>query len=60
MARNEDSENLILDDDDDDQYSHRSSNPSALQMPPSSSTQLITLDQHGSLEDGGPTHYEVH
>jgi hypothetical protein len=38
----------------------KGNNPSALQMPQSSSAQLVTLDQHGSLEEGGPTHYEVH
>jgi hypothetical protein len=55
MARNEDNDP----NDDDDQYFHRD-NPSSLHMPPSRSSQLITPDQHGSLEEGGLTHYKVY
>ena len=36
------------------------SSPSILQMPPSSSARLITPNYHGSLEEVGPTHYELH
>jgi hypothetical protein len=56
MAHNEDSDP----DDDDDEVFSQATTHQPLQMPHSSSTQLITPDQHGSLEEGGSTHYEVH
>jgi hypothetical protein len=36
------------------------SNPSTLQVPHSSLAQPIIPDHHGSLEEGGLAHYEVH
>jgi hypothetical protein len=52
MARNEDND---PDDDDDDEYSifHRQQ---PLRCLPPHPAQLISLDQHGSSDDGGPTH----
>jgi hypothetical protein len=46
-------------DDHDDQHVHRDhpNNPSNASSSP---TWLITLNQQGSLGDGGPTHYKVH
>jgi hypothetical protein len=55
MARNEDNDL----DDHDDQHVHRVQ-PSIPSDASSSLAQLITLNQQGSLGDGGPTHYKVH
>jgi hypothetical protein len=55
MVCNEDSDP----DDHDDQNVHRV-HPNSPSDASSLPTQLITLNQQGSLGDGGLTHYKVH